>query len=435
MASIKTITLSGKEQKVSIAGANCAIRNDGTSTVYAAVNPNVTAGADGVLSIAAGSSAVLLDTRGEIYLLGSGAVQIYGSNYTENPFKVVNAGGGTGGDGVDEIARAAITSHVENSTVHVTADEKASWDSKADGEHNHDDRYYTETEINRLLKNKANLSDIPTSLPASDVYEWAKAQNKPTYTAEEVGALPDTVTSLPANGGNADTVGGKSASEFSTILNGNRTVYVSTAGSDTNGSGSEASPWATIQKAVDECPQATSGKNTYTIVVAGGNYSETVTVVGKNGTIEIKNTGTVSVTGIEVRNSPYVVLSGSGQYKIGNTSSLKPLSVYGSSTLLVNASLVIAASSADESAACIRLAFGSTLVAEYFDLVFKLVGRRGVLAKGAARAFLPTLTGTLSESGIHSTYGSIISYEKMSWTAPTDIVAEHGGRVYTGVQE
>lgn len=35
---------------------------------------------------------------------------------------------------------------------------------------------------------------IPTSLPASDVYAWAKAENKPTYTASEVGALPSTTT-------------------------------------------------------------------------------------------------------------------------------------------------------------------------------------------------------------------------------------------------
>lgn len=29
----------------------------------------------------------------------------------------------------------------------------------------------------------------PSSLPASDVYPWAKASNKPTYTADEVGTL------------------------------------------------------------------------------------------------------------------------------------------------------------------------------------------------------------------------------------------------------
>lgn len=33
-----------------------------------------------------------------------------------------------------------------------------------------------------------------TSLPASDVSAWAKAATKPTYTASEVGALPDTTT-------------------------------------------------------------------------------------------------------------------------------------------------------------------------------------------------------------------------------------------------
>lgn len=35
-----------------------------------------------------------------------------------------------------------------------------------------------------------------TSMPASDVSSWAKAANKPTYTASEVGALPDS-TSIP----------------------------------------------------------------------------------------------------------------------------------------------------------------------------------------------------------------------------------------------
>lgn len=37
--------------------------------------------------------------------------------------------------------------------------------------------------------NYNNLSNTPSSLPASDVYDWAKAASKPTYTASEVGAL------------------------------------------------------------------------------------------------------------------------------------------------------------------------------------------------------------------------------------------------------
>ena len=37
---------------------------------------------------------------------------------------------------------------------------------------------------------KSEITDFPTSMPASDVSAWAKASTKPTYTASEVGALP-----------------------------------------------------------------------------------------------------------------------------------------------------------------------------------------------------------------------------------------------------
>lgn len=35
---------------------------------------------------------------------------------------------------------------------------------------------------------KSQISDFPSSMPASDVSAWAKAASKPTYTAAEVGA-------------------------------------------------------------------------------------------------------------------------------------------------------------------------------------------------------------------------------------------------------
>lgn len=49
-----------------------------------------------------------------------------------------------------------------------------------------------------------NLPAYPTTLPASDVYAWAKAANKPAYAYSEISGTP---TSLPANGGNADFAG------------------------------------------------------------------------------------------------------------------------------------------------------------------------------------------------------------------------------------
>lgn len=72
--------------------------------------------------------------------------------------------------------------------------------------HTHDDRYYTESEVDSKLNGKASSShthtksqikDFPTSMPASDVYAWAKNSSKPSYSASEVGAVP---TSRTVNG-------------------------------------------------------------------------------------------------------------------------------------------------------------------------------------------------------------------------------------------
>ncbi len=49
----------------------------------------------------------------------------------------------------------------------------------------------------------AMLSDIPTSLPASDVYDWAKRSIKPSYSASEISGLPTVTTGTgnpPASG-------------------------------------------------------------------------------------------------------------------------------------------------------------------------------------------------------------------------------------------
>ena len=46
------------------------------------------------------------------------------------------------------------------------------------------------------LEPYALKTQIPTTLPASDVYAWAKASTKPTYTASEVGALPSNGTAV-----------------------------------------------------------------------------------------------------------------------------------------------------------------------------------------------------------------------------------------------
>ena len=122
----KTIALSGAEIRADYSGGtNAWLRNDGATTVYASTAPGVTAGADGVVSIPAGQAAAIYGACGSVYLLGTGSVQLVGSDYTACPFKT----SAQGGSGADSVARAAIEAHAADADIHVTADEKAYWNT------------------------------------------------------------------------------------------------------------------------------------------------------------------------------------------------------------------------------------------------------------------------------------------------------------------
>lgn len=125
----KTIALTGAEIRADYSGGtNAWLRNDGTATVYASTAPGVTAGADGVVSIPAGQAVRIDGACRTVYLLGTGgSVQLVGSDYTACPFKTSTSAGGE--SGVDEVARAAIEAHAADTDIHVTADEKAYWNT------------------------------------------------------------------------------------------------------------------------------------------------------------------------------------------------------------------------------------------------------------------------------------------------------------------
>ena len=139
---VRTISLTGAEVAVTgLDGSHAHITNMGADIIYAAKTAGISAGADGVVPIPAGNGNTLRGISGAIYLLGTGSALIQTDDYVQHPsFRNSTA---SGGSGVDDVARAALSAHEGNAEIHVTASEKASWDGKAE------------------------LTDIPTSLPAN----------------------------------------------------------------------------------------------------------------------------------------------------------------------------------------------------------------------------------------------------------------------------
>ncbi len=136
----QTIELNGAEIAVTeLHGAHAHFRNDGADTIYASKNPGIIRGAKGVLSVHAGTSATLQGISGTVYLSGTGSVMLVTSDYVKSPFDTSAQGGSV----ADKVTGAALNAHAGNADIHVTADEKTAWNNKPD------------------------MSDIPTSLPAN----------------------------------------------------------------------------------------------------------------------------------------------------------------------------------------------------------------------------------------------------------------------------
>lgn len=133
---IKTIHLTGTEQLVDgLNGRNTIIVNRGTQTVYASASPGVTAGADGVIAVDAGSREELPDTNGKVYLLGYGEVNLRGTDGNAN-FKLppLSATGGSSSAGSGGVhGTMPVTDGI---TGYFTADNGASeteWVNRIDG--------------------------------------------------------------------------------------------------------------------------------------------------------------------------------------------------------------------------------------------------------------------------------------------------------------
>lgn len=175
-------------------------------------------------------------------------------------------------------------------------------DGKANASHNH---------------TKSDITDFPTSLPASDVSAWAKATTKPSYTASEVGL---------GNVGNFKAVSTVASQELSSTEKSNARANIGAGTSSFSGSYNDLSNKPTIpsgaaaSKAVDSSISAASTSTNLPTSAAVASFVE-----GKGYT---KNTGTIT----EVATSSPLSGSGtSGKVTISHANSGATAGSYGDS--------------------------------------------------------------------------------------------------------
>lgn len=100
MSNIETVLLDGGEFKVEgLGGQNTVIINRGSAMLYASAYGNIEPDADNVAALPAGGAMNLRDTNGTVYLLGTGKVQLQGTDIAYLPIALGGASGGSGGGG------------------------------------------------------------------------------------------------------------------------------------------------------------------------------------------------------------------------------------------------------------------------------------------------------------------------------------------------
>lgn len=112
---------------------------------------------------------------------------------------------------------------------------------------------------------KADISDFPAAMPASDVYSWAKASSKPSYSASEVGAVP---TSRTVNGKALSANITLSAGDVGAAASSHSHNYAGSSSAGGNANWANGSTYA--QYSYSDKPITTAGSgDAYTASVSG----------------------------------------------------------------------------------------------------------------------------------------------------------------------
>ena len=238
------------------------------------------------------------------------------------------------------------------------------------------------------------------------------------YYATITRADEPSVVGTPVNAANLN------AMQNAAGLTESKAIYVSTIGSDTTGTGSQATPYATIRKALSTLPRNLNGY-TAVIHIAAGTYSETVNITGYgNGVLKFSGIAgeVVSLSGMTISNVQFM--------EIENISIDMPngfLYVVGSNLRVFSPMSMSGGQYGLHATFFASVAFMETVTVSN-------TSSAAILATSCATVYVQSLQGINNAVSVHSLRGSMCSVGTNGNTATTQYQTGTGGRIYSGAQ-
>lgn len=244
-------------------------------------------------------------------------------------------------------------------------------------------------------------------------------ENGDPYYATVERADEPTVVGTPVNAANLNAMQNENG------LTANKTVYVSTTGSNSTGDGSQATPFATINKALSTIPKNLNGF-TATIMIASGTYTENVYAAHfGNGHLVFSGISgdSVTVNKFEVTNSKFVEVT-EISLNIQNgffhaiASSIRVATPFTASGAVYG---VYATNFSD-------VLFASTATINNAE-------NYGVVSTSASKIYIATLAGSGNKMNVACTLGGVCVFGvDSSTTSGAQYFTDTGGRILGGSQ-
>ena len=203
-----------------------------------------------------------------------------------------------------------------------------------------------------------------------------------------------------------------------------KTIYVTTSGSDFSGDGTESKPFKTIQKAIDSLSK-NLGNQEIIINVAAGTYAEDVMISGFYGGMLRLDVGTITINELRIFDS-CVVISGTS-LTIAASGKTYGIYCHRGANLILQVNLTINGSENG-----IYIVYGSRLSARNAVTINSCT--YAVVCNFASMAFIVSLTGSRNNNGVQASGGVLTLGSITSTMASTLYLTSNGGRIFTGSQ-